>query len=85
METDQIVQIAGALLILSAFVLSQVGRISPSTLSYQMLNLAGSATLALLAWVERQWGFLLLEAAWAIVSLWALLRLVRRRVTPATP
>jgi hypothetical protein len=39
---------------------------------YLALNLAGSLILAVLAWAERQWGFLLLESVWAIVSLWGL-------------
>lgn len=34
-----------------------------------MLNLAGSAILAADAAAGAQWGFLLLEGAWALVSL----------------
>jgi hypothetical protein len=36
--------------------------------SYLWLNFAGSFVLAIDAWHERQWGFLLLEGVWAIVS-----------------
>jgi hypothetical protein len=32
-----------------------------------------------LALYEDQWGFLLLETAWAIVSAWSLIGLMRRR------
>jgi hypothetical protein len=46
----------------------------PSNLIYSALNLAGSAVLAV---VEVQWGFLLLEGAWALVSLWALITILR--------
>ena len=35
---------------------------------YLLLNLLGSAVLAVDAWIEEQWGFLLLEAVWAVVS-----------------
>jgi hypothetical protein len=79
---DQLVQIAGALLILSAFAAAQFGAMDPHSRSYLVLNLVGSAILAVLALEERQWGFLLLETVWAAVSLWGLIR-VRR--APALP
>ena len=41
---------------------------------YLVLNLAGSLVLGLDAWHERQWGFLLLEGVWALVSAWSLTR-----------
>ncbi len=43
-------------------------------------NLLGSAVLTLLAWREEQWGFLLLEAVWAVVSLVGLVRVQRGHV-----
>jgi hypothetical protein len=79
---DQLVQIAGALLILSAFAAAQFGAMDPHSRVYLILNLVGSVVLAVLAWEERQWGFLLLETVWAAVSLWGLIR-VRR--APALP
>jgi hypothetical protein len=69
---DQLVQIAGALLILVAFTAAQLGAMDPHSRVYLVLNFVGSLILAVLAWHERQWGFLLLETVWAIVSLWGL-------------
>ena len=48
-----------------------------NTLTYLVLNLVGSAVLAVLAWHEEQWGFLLLEGAWALISLWGLIQVLR--------
>lgn len=69
---DQLIQIVGALLILAAFAAVQFDRMSPNSRVYLTLNLIGSAILAVLAWHESQWGFLLLEGVWAIVSAWGL-------------
>jgi hypothetical protein len=69
---DQLIQIVGALLILTAFAAVQFERMRPDSQVYLALNLGGSVVLAVLAWVESQWGFLLLEGVWAIVSAWGL-------------
>lgn len=65
---EQLVQVAGALLILTAFVLAQVKRMDTSARSYLALNLVGSVVLAVLAGMDRDLGFLLLEGVWAVVS-----------------
>jgi hypothetical protein len=72
---DQLVQIVGALLILCAYAAAQFGVMDQHSRAYLVLNLVGSAILAVLAWEGRQWGFLLLESVWAVVSLWGLIRL----------
>lgn len=69
---EQLVQIIGSVLVLIPFALAQARRVDPSSLSYLLLNLAGSGLLAADAAVTRQWGFLLLEGVWAVVSLAAL-------------
>jgi hypothetical protein len=70
----QLVQILASLLILVAFAAAQRGSLSQASRAYLVLNLIGSAVLAVLAAHERQLGFLLLEASWAAVSLMSLLK-----------
>lgn len=79
---EQLVQIGGAVLILVAFVAAQFGAMDRYSPAYLVLNLIGSVILAFLAWHERQWGFLLLEAVWAVVSFWSL-RATLRGVRPS--
>jgi hypothetical protein len=75
----QVVQVIGALLILSGFVLAQFRLLDPRSLWYLVVNLVGSAILTVDAWRQDQWGFFLLELVWAIVSSWGLTQLVRGR------
>jgi hypothetical protein len=74
---DQVVQVVGALLILVAFAAAQFGWMSLESRVYLTLNLLGGAVLGWLAWDDRQWGFLLLETVWTLVSAWGLLKVLR--------
>ena len=78
-----ILQIVGAVAVLLAYVGVQLGRTKPTSWTSLSLNLAGSALLALLAVSDRQWGFLLLEGSWAVMSAWGLLARVRGQ-SPST-
>jgi membrane-bound ClpP family serine protease len=78
-------QIVGAILILIAFVAVQFKLLDATTWSYLLLNLVGSAVLAVVAWVGRDWGFLLLEGVWGIVSAWGVVEKMRRSEVPSAP
>ena len=71
---DQLVQILGSLLVLTGFAAAQRGALSTDSRTYLALNLVGAMVLAVLAAHEQQWGFLLLETVWALVSAWGLIR-----------
>jgi hypothetical protein len=80
---DQIFQIAGAILILIAFAANQRGTMSPHSVAYLALNLAGSLVLAVVALLDSDLGFLLLEGVWAIVSAFGLIKVLRGTPPPA--
>ena len=73
----QIISVLGALAILGAYVANQFRLIGPSNISYSALNFIVSTVLTVIAVIEVQWGFILLEAVWALVSLWGIITLLR--------
>ena len=75
----QLVQVIGSLVVLAAFAAAQVGRLTHKSVGYLSLNLIGSGVLAVEAVLVRQWGFLLLEGVWAVVSALSLLGVLRAR------
>lgn len=75
--TLQIVQVAGAILILTAFIAAQRGAWSPHARPYLVLNLVGAAVLTGTALYDQDWGFVLLEGVWTAVSAHSLVQVLR--------
>lgn len=65
---DQIVQIAGALLVLAGFVLAQLDVLDQTSYTYLIPNLVGSGALTATGVLSQDWGFVFLEGVWALVS-----------------
>jgi hypothetical protein len=80
-----VIQITGSLLVLAGFALAQWGVLDQKSLWYLILNAIGSTVLAINAIFEQQWGFLLLEGVWAIVSAVSLALVLRGVRTASDP
>jgi hypothetical protein len=72
------IQLAGAALNMVAFALLHFEIAPSSALRYLVPNFVGSVILVGSAYHNAQWGFLLLEAIWVIVTGYAI---VKRRPT----
>lgn len=79
-----VVQVAGSILVLAGFALAQWNVLSVKSRRYLLLNVIGSAVLAVDAVIEGQWGFLLLEGVWSLVSAVSLIRIVAGNESPDT-
>lgn len=77
MALTDIAQIFGALLILAPFALAQFRLLGQHSLLYLLPNIFGSTILCVIAVFGAQWGFVLLEGVWALVSLWSLITRLR--------
>ena len=60
-------------MVLGAFGALQFKKLGPNDFLYLLLNLVGSACLALAAGLEGLWAFVTLNTVWGLVSLRSLL------------
>lgn len=70
----QVVSLLGAIILLGSFVALQRSWWRSDSAPYLWANFIGSLILAGVAVWDRRAGFVLLEATWAAVSLWSILR-----------
>jgi hypothetical protein len=68
----QALSVLGAGLILTAFYFLQRGRWASHGRTYLWANLLGALFLTVVAIADRRAGFIILESAWALVSLYGL-------------
>jgi hypothetical protein len=75
----QAVSVLGALMVLLAYAMIQSGVWRELDPEYLALNIVGSLLLGVVAVLERQVGFVLLEFAWAGLGLWGVRRALKAR------
>jgi hypothetical protein len=70
----QLFSFAGALMILIAYAGHQFGKMSPRSVTYNVLNAVGSGILGYVALFPFKLGFVVLEFTWVVISIWAMTR-----------
>ncbi|MEP6809660.1 MAG: hypothetical protein ABI992_05405 [Chthoniobacterales bacterium] len=65
----QVVSLFGAVIILSAYVALQTGRMERENRWFSILNFVGSVLLTWVAVTDWRIGFIFLEGSWALLSL----------------
>jgi len=70
----QVVQLVGALVVLAAFMANQWRGLRTDSALFLLCNAVGTGILAVVAGVNGDLGFLLLEGVWALVSTHGLVR-----------
>ncbi len=75
----QSVSFVGAMLILVAYAGQQMKWMDPRSLLYNVLNIIGSGILCYIALYPFKLGFVVLEATWVLISIYAIVRNRRER------
>ena len=71
---EQVIAVAASFLILAAYAGLQRGLIDRTHPAYNWMNFLGALVLAVIAFRAQQWGFVLLEGAWTVISVPPLIR-----------
>lgn len=74
MSAGEITGTIGVTLLLVAFALNLMNRLSAQSATYLLLNIVGAGMACLSSYLIRFWPFVILEGVWTISSLAILLR-----------
>jgi len=69
----------GGALVLAAYALVSIGRLSGRSIACQLMNIAGAAGLTLNGWAHGAVPVAALDAAWCVIGLAALAGIIARR------
>jgi ABC-type amino acid transport system permease subunit len=79
MEPSLVVGIVGALIILIAFFLNEIHKISEDDFTYDILNIVGAGLLAVYAYMLGSTPFLVLNIVWFLIALRDVILDIRKR------
>ncbi len=79
MNSTDWIGFAGVFLILLAYILNVAGKTDRNKLPFILLNLLGSSLACLASVLLDYLPFIILEGAWAVVSLVALIRILQKQ------
>jgi len=82
----QAMSLFGAILQLVAYTLMQMGRLASTSYPYQLANVIGSFLMTIVAMLNHEYGFIMMEAVWFLTSAYGLIKLIRQpnQTSPAT-
>jgi len=69
---------AGVAILLLAFLLNLLKKISSNSLPYIVMNITGAGLACLASWLIGYIPFVVLEASWTLVSVFALINYLRK-------
>ncbi|MDQ6756220.1 MAG: hypothetical protein M3004_04710 [Bacteroidota bacterium] len=69
----------GVFILLIAFVLNLLNKISKETFIYILMNIVGGALACFASYLINYWPFLILEAVWTLISLIALINYLKTK------
>ena len=69
----------GVAILLLAFLLNLLKKIQANSLPYILMNIIGAGLSCLASWMIHYIPFVILEAAWTVVSIFALIRYFGKR------
>ena len=70
----------GVAILLLAFLLNLLKKISSGSLSYILMNIVGAGLACLASWLIHYIPFVILEGVWTLVSVFALIGYFQKRV-----
>ena len=79
MDIIQIISLIGAFLILIPFAALSLKKMEAKSFSYNILNFIGALLLTITAFVNKQYGFILLESIWSVIGLIGLIKSLKNK------